>query len=341
MDQSSPVPNTHSSITSDSILEKLKKSIDNIHCIQIADSKSCKKLEIQISSSYILKDKALEFNILLSPRPDQFSEDHFIPYYNDHPTDPQVTSPIKNDFSISLSPPYDNYSPKSPGSQFNTKAEFIRPMQKITDGSPCSVGSEEFIKLQTTSGYYQSPSLNEQVFFLDSIKSPCFVLRKIEYDIESCNDKEMIEKAREEIKELTARKQALEMKVERLKGELKAIFKVKEEEKQTIRAIEEKLEKLEAQQVEPEEDPRLPEARLNVAKLEKEIVQLKSLKDSSVFQYKEELKDVNHKLKDLKECNKILQEILACFRKMPLVPSSPPSSQPSSTSSGHFFHTKP
>ena len=68
---------------------------------------------------------------------------------------------------------------------------------------------------------------------------------------------------------------------------------------------------------------------MKVQTLESEIRNLKSLKDSTVVGYEQELKVINHKLKDLQECNEILTEILACFRKEPLLIEAQLSKSPS------------
>lgn len=277
----------------DSILFKLKNSIDYVNCVRRKNPESPKKLEIKMDSSYILKDRALELNVLPS-------------ITNEHPPEKPTT-----------------HYRKASASQFGTRIQFVRPSQKSSEGSPCSVDSDKPRKPPLNNRFCQSPSTKEKRS-PGSEKENSSILHKKYYDVEPTvkqspfKEKDLIIKAKEEIMELRKNKERLSNRVNTLQVTLKKIQKAKKHENETIASIGAKLEKLEKQQIDPEEDPRLPQAIANVAKLESEIVQLKSLKNSSAFQYEEELKDVYHKLKDLKECNEILSEMLACFRKEPL-----------------------
>ena len=92
------------------ILQTLKSSIDQVRHIRKKTADSTKKLEIKMSPSYVLKDKALDYSNLLSAVPELKQE-----------------KPL-------------NHARKSSGSKFSTKIEFVKPIQRTTD-SPCSVQS--------------------------------------------------------------------------------------------------------------------------------------------------------------------------------------------------------
>ena len=197
-----------------------------------------------------------------------------------------------------------NHARKSSGSKFSTKIEFVKPIQRTTD-SPCSVQSHGSFEKSVSN----DESLTKELF---SDSSKVFRSKNSE------NLKSLIQKAKQEIQNLRNNKTNLQSKLKMLEDSLRKIEEIDKEELKTIKSIELKLEKLENQQLHPEEDSRVPEAIVKISNLEADIVQLKSLKDSSVFHYEEQLKDVYHKLKDLHECNEILSEMVNCFHKEPI-----------------------
>lgn len=341
----------------DTILHRLKSSLEHIWSVRKKSIHSPNRLEIQMSSSYILKDRSLDYPSPLTVIP-ELHEEH-------------VT---QSDLSKSCS-------------KFSTKIEFIKPKQRTSEDSPTSVKSN-------SSDQYESPSLKtlqtfEPVIILEKPKptiteeKPVIIEEKpksvrieekpkpvkieekpkqliieekpkiVKVEMKPSQVKieekpkpvvfeensnkpdttksELIKKAKQEIFELRKSKENLRTKIQDLETSLGRLEEFKQE-RETVISIESKLQKLEKQQLNPEGDSRLPEAILKVKHLESEIQKLKRLKDSSVLQYEEELKNINHKLKDLQECNEILTEILACFKKEPLLteknvqeePNSPP-----------------
>jgi hypothetical protein len=194
-------------------------------------------------------------------------------------------------------------------SKFSTKIEFIKPKQRTSEESPTSVKSHSS-EASSSPERFKSPVKEVQI-----LKDRFLIHKELK--------KKSLEKARLEIDFLRKNKEKLQEKVLLLTQSLGRIEESKQEA-ETIKSIEFKLEKLELQQLAPEQDSRLPEAILKVKHLESEIKKLKSLKDSSIFGYEEELKTINLKLKDLQECNEILTEILACFRREPLLLENSP-----------------
>ena len=273
-----------------SILQKLQSSIDYVRCVRRKNSDSPKKLEIKLSSSYILKDRALEFSSLTDPTP--------------------ITPFIKLQ---SLTRP-------GLGSQFSTKVQFVKPMQITEEDSPRSASSQrEKLNVEIDEDI-SSPGTSEILSNID--KNLEFSQPMSPVKPKSCGlEREILVKAKSEIQELRQNKARLQGKLNLLEESLQKLGEIDEEGASTLSSIEQKLEKLENQQLAPEEDGRLPEAMHKISNLESEIIKLKSLKDSSVVEYEEELKIVYHKLKDLHECNEILSEMVACFRKEPIFSS--------------------
>lgn len=258
----------------DSILHRLKNSLDHIWSVRKKSINSPKRLEIQMSSSYILKDRSLDY------------------------TSPLTVIPELHEEHITQSDLSKNYS------KFSTKIEFIKPKQRASEDSPTSVKSD-------SSNQIESPPADFTAKFEQKVLEEKPKETKL-------FKPELIKQARQEVIELIKAKEKLQTKVKNLTISLGRLKEFKQES-ETMTSIESKLEKLEQQQLIPEEDSRLPEAIMKVRHLENEILKLKRLKDSSVLQYEEELKNINLKLKDLQECNEILTEILACFKKEPLL----------------------
>ena len=246
-----------------------------------------------MSSSYILKDMAIEFSSLTDQTPD--------------------TKIIK----------LQNLKKPGLANQFSTKIQFVKPVQITEEDSPCSVSSRKENPNFDIDDDISSPNTSEILLNIDKNRDfPDIQHPTIPVKSKSCNlDKEILVKARSEIQELRRNKATLQGKLKLLEESLKKLEEIDEEGGSTLSSIEQKLEKLEKQQLAPEEDGRLPEAMHKISNLETEIIKLKSLKDSSVVEYEEELKVVYHKLKDLHECNEILSEMVACFRKEPIFSS--------------------
>ena len=306
---------SYSNQDEDTILHRLKNSLDHIWSVRKKSINSPKRLEIQMSSSYILKDRSLDYTSPLTVIPE---------LYEEHIT--------QSDASKNCS-------------KFSTKIEFIKPKQRISEDSPTSVKSDSSNHLESPSPDFSAkfepkvleekpketknfkPELMKQARQdLIDLKKPIETRKQARQEVielkkpqESKNFKpELMKQARQEVMELKKSKEKLQTKVENLTTSLGRLREFKQES-ETVISIESKLQKLEQQQLIPEGDSRLPEAIMKVRHLESEIQKLKRLKDSSVLQYEEELENINLKLKDLQECNEILTEILACFKKEPLL----------------------
>ena len=270
-----------------SILQKIKSSIDQVHYIRRKNSDSPKKLEIKMSSSYILKDKAIDFS--------NFSE---------------TASEVKSEKII-------NHKKKNSASKFTTKIQFVKPQQRKQEDSPPVIEGENiFFPERRQITEKEEVSYNEDQENMSFIS--CENMTNKGKNNSNQKEKEIIDKARKEIDDLKKNKIFLQEKITTLQESLKKIEIIDKEEVSTFNSIESKLQKLENQQINPEEDLRFPEAVSKLSNLEAEIIKLKSLKDSSVFQYEEQLKDVYLKLKDLQECNEILTEMVTCFHKEPI-----------------------
>lgn len=270
-----------------SILHTLQSSIDYVRGVRRKNPDSPKKLEIKMSSSYILKDRAIEFSSLSEPSESKVS---------------RMVSLKKIDSA----------------SQFSTKVQFIKPIQITEEDSPCSVSSEKQEKIKkffAGSAKQEKPALGFKKKEENSLIREKFYEDKQE---KFETERKMLMKVREEISELRKNKEKLQEKADGLRGSLKKIEEIDNEGAFTLNSIETKLEKLENQQLIPEEDTRLPEAMQKISNLESEILKLKKIKDSSVLHYEEQLKDVYIKLKNLHECNEILSEMVACFRSEPI-----------------------
>lgn len=328
----------------DSILHRLKSSLDHVWSVRKRSADPPNRIEIQMSSSYILKDRSLDYKPSLTVIPE---------VHEDLTTQPDQPKPY---------------------SKFSTKIEFIKPKQRTSEDSPTSVksgSSEESCSpgkqiLELT----PEPTLLKQKFKypnLESIKAtpppapapvpvpnpksnpqphptstsistpipkPKAVLPHQIQPSKPSQPNPMILKAKEEISNLHKNKANLIKKIELLSNSLSQIEDLSKMQASAPSNNEmsahllSQLEKLEHQQLAPESDSRLPEAVMKVQNLESEIKNLKSLKDSTVIGYEQELKVINHKLKDLQECNEILTEILACFRKEPLLVESQMSKSP-------------
>jgi DNA repair exonuclease SbcCD ATPase subunit len=320
-----------------SIIEKLKSSMDFVRGVKKKNSESPKKLEIKIGSSYILNEKSINFSNFLT-QSDQLSDN-------------SLNSKPDSHFHI---------SPQTIPNKFTTKIEFVKPKQRDGEDSPCSVDSEPLnsnkyigleIEINKTGLENRLKNISNSQN-LEKIKIPqkSENLKKAEKlgtfgkpensekpeNLKILNQKEIIQKAKAEISELRRNKNQLQEKIFVLEDSLEKIEAIDQEEVSTVNSIEGKLERLERQQLRPEEDTRLREAISKISNLESEIVKLKSLKESSVSHYEEELKDVYHKLKDLQECNEILNEMVLCFKKEPILTNrnfldSLPSTEPIKT----------
>ena len=290
----------HKQFEEDNILHRLKYSLDHVWSVRKRSADPPNRIEIQMSSSYILKDRSLDYKPFLTVIPEVHEE--------------LVTQPDQ----------------AKACSKFSTKIEFFKPIQRDSEESPSGAKSD-------SSELTRSPS--KQI----SESSPDLITAKPHFQFSNLHRSNpasspnplqnakparpspLILKAKEEISLLHHNKQNLLLKIQQLSNSLSQLESLHQSHPAapcnydvTMNLLSH-LEKLERQQLAPESDARLPEAAVKVQNLESEIKNLKSLKDSSVVGYEQELKVINHKLKDLQECNEILTEILACFRKEPLL----------------------
>lgn len=291
----------HKLLEEDTILHRLKYSLDHVWSVRKRSADPPNRIEIQMSSSYILKDRSLDYKPILTVIPE---------VHEDLPTLPDQTKP---------------------SSKFSTKIEFFKPIQRESEESPTSVKSDTSEVLSPLGKQIPEPHPNPNPIPIP-IK-PCFQFPKPQAPIPSSlpqpksnpvHPSPQLLKAKSEISLLHQNKQKLVNKIHFLSNTLSQFQDLEQVHPSTPCNYEMSinllthLEKLERQQLAPESDTRLAEAVIKVQNLESEIKNLKSLKDSTVIGYEQELKVINLKLKDLQECNEILTEILACFRKEPL-----------------------
>lgn len=156
---------------------------------------------------------------------------------------------------------------------------------------------------------------------LDKFKE---IKRKIDFDQEDedlTNKHDLIHKAREELSYLSKNQENIHQKIGKINENLSKLSSAHIEEQNAMLSIINKLDTLEAM-AEKEQEGKIEKVSNvieKVSKLETSYSYLKHHGADNLKNFREEMKEVNFKLQDLKECGEILKELVICLGKEPIV----------------------
>lgn len=151
------------------------------------------------------------------------------------------------------------------------------------------------------------------------------IKRKIDFDQEDAEITkcDLINKAREELSSLTRNQESIHQKVGKINESLTKLSSAHVEEQNAMLSIINKLDILEtiAEKEHEAKIEKVSNVIEKVSKLETNYSYLRHHGTDSLKNFKEEMKEVNYKLQDLKESGEILKELVICLGKEPIVVS--------------------
>ena len=152
------------------------------------------------------------------------------------------------------------------------------------------------------------------------------IKRKINFEEEDEDEQltskhDLIHKAREELSYLSRNQETIHQKIGKINENLSKLSSAHVEEQNAMLSIINKLDTLEAM-AEREQEGKIEKVSKvieKVCKLETSYSYLKHHGADNLKNFREEMKEVNYKLQDLKECGETLKELVICLGKEPIV----------------------
>jgi hypothetical protein len=231
--------------------------------------------------------------------------------------------------------------PASPGYQSQHHSIKLKQSKTTEESDILATSVVKIVPSQyssTVNSRFESPALkrSKQQSRLESIKNKSEVekiSKKISFESENQSKEsslqrklnaELIQQAQNDLKYLNKNQYFLESKVSNLNEHLSKLTIAHIEEQNAMLSIMHKLDRLE-NIAEQENNQRkslpIPLVIEKVSKLENNYTILKTQNVGNSKSFKDEIKDVNHKIQDLKECNEILKELVVCLQKEPNIES--------------------
>lgn len=266
-----------SNIDPSSVLGVLKRSLDSLHELRQSRKSSPCRLKISFSPGYHMVEKAL--------------------------------SVLKDKGTVTA----------STSSQFSPMKQSIHSYLK-SKNNLSTISRTQTPDPKRGLSYYK-PSKLKAANVLESI------VKKLNFNEDSVaspkhpnKNSALLSQALKEIKELNTSQSLMKEKIMQLNESLTKLSTAHVEEQSAMLSITNKLDTLESLASADQESKKhsiVPKVIEKISKLESNYSYLKSHNEDKTRNFREEMKEVNYKLQDLKECGEILKELVVCLGKEP------------------------
>jgi hypothetical protein len=268
-------------VCDESILHILEKSINSLHSLRRNQSSSPSKLKTSLRKSYNVKIKAM--NYFLQKNFFKQSENQRTNYFAEVPQEKLYDSSVK-DYSL-----------------VSYEAESPEIKRKFSDNRIDRLIRTNHTKSLAKKIDFDGKSENNTTATLTSSKNESF-----------------LKAAQKRIQKLAINKDVLENTVKKIENKLYELSSNHVKKQNTMLDVLNKLEKIEnTVQKSNNADVKVLEAVKKISAIENNCLNIKYSSEDCLKNFKNEMKEVNSKLIDLKECTKILNELTICLKQNP------------------------